>query len=96
MLIGNNDDIDIDVYMYARNADVEKEFCKKIYKEKKYNTYKAIKVGMTLTLKDTQIVTDYESDKLKSSTASLSDSYCEREAEQPIFITKEEAGELDI
>ena len=96
MLIGHNGNIEVDTFMFARNADVAKEFCKELYRDKKYNFYKAIKVGQSYTLKDTQIVSDYEKEKLVNSIASQSDRYREIEPEAPKFITKEEAGELNV
>lgn len=96
MLIGNNENIEVDVFMYARNATVATDFCKKLYRDKKYNYYKPIKVGVSHTLQDTQILQEYESNKLRNSIASQSDKYAEREVEAPKFITKEEAGDLDL
>lgn len=100
MLIGKNKNTDVDIfldiYLYARNADVAKDFCKEKYKKEHYNYYKAIKVGVAHTLKDTQILQDEEAEKLMNSIASLSDKYSEREIEAPKFITKEEAGEMNL
>ena len=94
MLIGHDDNIEVDIFLFARNANNAKEFCKQVYKDNKYNTFKPIKVGISHTLKDTQIVSEYESEKLKNSIASKGDKYSERKIEAPKFITKEEAEAL--
>ena len=94
MMIGHNDKVEVDLFMYARNADDAKVFCKTLYKDKKYDAYKAIKVGLSHALKETQIIQDYEAEKLRNSIASQSDKYREIETEAPTFITKEEAGDL--
>ena len=96
MLIGNGDNIEEDIFMFARNATVATEFCKDIYRKKKYNNYKAIKVGISHKLRDTQIVCDADDEKLRNSIASQGDRYREIEIEAPTFITKEEAGELNL
>ena len=97
MLIGNNNILpEVDIFMYARNAETAKTYCKNIYKDKKYDSYTAIKVGLSRTLQDTQIMQQYEADQLRNSIASKSDKYSEREIEAPQFITKEEAGELGL
>lgn len=96
ILAGNNDNIEVDVFMFARNAYIATEFCKNLYKEKKYNTYKAIKVGVSHKLRDTQIVCDADDERLRNSIASQGDRYKEIEVEAPTFITKEEAGELGL
>ena len=96
MLIGNNGNTEIDLFMYARNSKVATDFCKELYRDKKYNFYLPIKVGLSHTLRDTQIIKDYEADKLKNSIASQSDKYSEREVEVPQFITTQEASELGL
>jgi hypothetical protein len=96
MLIGHNGNIEVDTFMFARNADVAKEFCKELYRDKKYNFYKAIKVGLSHILRDTQIVSDYEDRKLRNSIASQGDRYREIDVEVPQFVTKEEAGEIGL
>ena len=94
MLIGNNDNTEVDIFMFARNATVATEFCKELYKEKKYNSYKAIKVGMSHYLRDTQVVSDEDDKRLRNSAASTSDRFREIEIEAPKLITKEEMGDL--
>ena len=93
MLIGHNNNKEADIFMYARNADVAKEFCKEKYRENKYNSYKAIKVGLSKTLKETMIITGSEETKLRNSIASHSDGYREINTEASTPITNEEAGE---
>ena len=96
MLIGNNGNAEVDLFMYARNADVATSFCKDLYKDRKYNFYLPIKVGLSHVLRETQIIKDYEAEKLKNSIASQSDKYSEKEVEVPTFITKEEASEIGL
>lgn len=96
ILIGNNGKDDVDIFMYARNADVALAYCKNKYKVNKYNYYEAIKVGLSHYPQDTQIIDDESSEKLRNSIASQSDKYREIETEAPTFISKEEAGELGL
>lgn len=94
MLIGHNDNTEIDIFLFARNAKIAKEYCKELYKEKKYNYYKPIKVGVSLRLRDTGLVSDDEDKKLRNTIAIKGESYSEREVVLPKFITKEEAGDF--
>lgn len=96
MLIGHDGNTEVDIFMYARNSEIALSYCKEKYREQKYNYFKPIKVGLSHTLKETQIVSDYEAEKLKNSIASKGDKYSEKETEAPQFITKEEAGELGL
>lgn len=96
MLIGNNDNTEIDTFCMARNAGIAIDFCKEKYKDKKYNSYQAIKVGISHTLQDTQILEPAEAEKLRRAGATRSEKYSEREIEEPRFVTKEEAGELGL
>ena len=94
VLIGYNGNTDVDIFMYARNKETALDYCKQLYKDKKYNYYKPIKVGVSLWLRDTGTVTAKEDELLRNSVASMGETYYEREIEMPKFITKEEAGEL--
>lgn len=96
MLIGQNGKAEVDTFMYARNAKVAKEFCKELYKDKKYNYYQPIKVGVSLRIRDTGLVSDYEEEKLRNSIATIGEHYSEKEVVLPKFISKEEAGELGL
>ena len=96
MLIGNYGDYEVDTFMFARNACVAIEYCKELYKDKKYNSYKAIKVGVSHYLRNTQMVSPEDEEKLRNSIASQGDEYREIEVEAPAFITKEEAGDLEL
>lgn len=96
MKLGYNDKVETDVFMYARNKETAINYCKELYRDKKYNKFKAIKVGISLWLRDTGIVTAEEDKQLRNSVASMSDTYYEREIEMPKFITKEEAGDLQL
>lgn len=94
--IGHNGVADVIGFMYARNSHDATSYCKELYREKKYNYYKMIKVGVSHTLQETRFIGDAEAAKLMSSMASQSDKYAERETNVPQFITKEEAGELGL
>lgn len=95
LLIGHEDRIEVDCYMFARNAGVAIDYCKELYRDKKYNSYRAIKVGLARELKDTQIIDEYEADKIRRAGGDQ-EKYSEREIEEPRFVTKEEAGELGL
>ena len=96
MNVGRNNKAETDFFMYARNSKTAIEYCKEIYKDKKYNYFKPIKVGVSLWLRDTGIVSDEEDKKLRNSIAVKSESYSERDFEAPKFITTEEAGDLNL
>ena len=96
MLIGYNDKNEVDIFMYARNKETAINYCKELYRDKKYNHYQAIKVGVSLHLRDTGLVSDYEDNKLRHSVAVQGESYSEREVVLPKYITKEEAGDLKL
>lgn len=95
MIVGNNGKQEFDVFVYARNSKVALEYCKELYRDKKYNYYKPIKVGVSLYLRNTGIVSDEQDQKLRNSIAVKGESYTEREVVLPKFITKEEAGDLN-
>ena len=78
LLIGHENNVEVDIFMVARNAGVAIDYCKDFYKDKKYNSYQAIKVGVSRTLQDTRIMDDYEAQMLIKSGASLSDFYSEK------------------
>ena len=96
VLIGNNDNVEVDCYAYARNAGRIIDYCKELYKDKKYNSYQAIKLGLCHTLQDTRILEDYESERLRRAGAEQGDKYSEREVEMPKFVSLEEAKELGL
>ena len=96
MLIGHNEKTEVDIFMYARNKETAIDYCKELYRDKKYNHYQPIKVGVSLHLRDTGIVSNYEDQKLRNSIAVQGESYSEREVVLPKFITKEEAGDLNL
>ena len=96
MLIGHDDRVEVDIFMYARNAGIATEYCKEIYKEKKYNSYQAIKVGLSHTLVDTQILQKDEADQLRQAGGDRGEKYSEREIETPRFVTKQEAEEMGL
>ena len=67
-----------DFFMYARNADFAKEFCKEIFNGRSFDTYKFIKVGISKTPQKTQIISAEDSKKLRNSQAVRSEYYSER------------------
>jgi len=96
MLIGYNGETEVDVFMYARNSDTAIKYCQELYKEKKYNYFKPIKVGISLRLRSTGLVSDEDDKKLRNTIAVQGERYREREVVLPKFISKEEAGDLDL
>ena len=96
LLIGHDSNVEVDCFMYARNAGQAIDFCKELYKDKKYNSYQAIKVGLSHTLQETQVLSNYEADQLRKAGAEKGDKFSEREIEKPQFISKEEAKELGL
>ena len=96
MLIGYNNNVDVDLFMYARNAKVAKEYCKELYREKKYNYYHPIKVGLSFFPRDTGLVSDEDDLKLRSSLAVQGEKYSEKEIVWPQYIPKQKAGDSDV
>lgn len=96
LLIGNNDNVEVDCFMYARNAGRAIDYCKELYKDKKYNSYQAIKVGISHSLQETQILSNYEAEKLRNAGAEKGEKFSEREIETPRFVSKEEAKEFGL
>ena len=78
MLIGDSKKISEDFFMLARNKDCAVEFCKEKFRDKKYCYYQAIKVGVSHTLQDTQIIDEYEAEQLRNAGADKSDFYSEQ------------------
>ena len=78
ILIGNNENVDVDLFMLARNAGVAIEFCQDIYRQKHYNSYKAIKVGVSDLPQDTRIMNEEETEQLIRAGAANSDKFSER------------------
>jgi len=93
ILIGHKDNILVDIFMYARNSKVAVEYCKEKYREEKYDYYKAVKVGISHTLKDTEIVDDYTAVKLKHSIAAQDVKFAERNMEFSVSKNKLETGD---
>ena len=81
VMIGQNDDVMADVFMYARNKDTAVDYCRKVYHDKHYNSYKVIKVGVSHTLQETGFISDFEADRLIAAGATRSDKYSERNVE---------------
>ena len=96
LMIGKHGDIFEDVFMYARNQDIAIQYCKEYYKEKKYDLFRANKVGISHTLRDTEIIQGYTADKLRNSVAAQDKKFSERNMEIPQFVTAEEMEELGL
>ena len=96
MLIGHDNKTEVDIFCYANNAGLAVEYCKELYKDKKYNSYQAKKVGVSLYPRETQIVSDGDAMKLRKAGADKDVQFSEREIERPTFIKKEDAKELNL
>ena len=96
MLIGQDNNAEVDCFMIARNAGVAIDYCKNLYKDKKYNSYQAIKVGICHKLEETRILDNEEEAKLRHAGADRGIKYREKEVEMPKFVSKEEMGELGV
>lgn len=79
VLIGNNGVTEIDTFILARNSKVGEAFCKETYKDKKYNTYKFIKVGISHEDEGTQILSADLAQKLRANGYADGDFYREIE-----------------
>ena len=79
VLIGNNGTYDIDTFILARNSKVGESFCREQYKDKKYNTYKFIKVGISHEKEETQILSADLAQKLRANGYANGDFYREIE-----------------
>ena len=87
MLIGKNGKIEQDFFMYARNAKTAIAYCQEVYHDKHYNFHKAIKVGISHTLRETSFISDFEAQQLINAGAKRSDFYSERNME-PSWLPK--------
>ena len=65
-------------FLWARNADVAREFCKEFYRADKYDMYNPIKVGQSRTLRETDFIPDDEVEYMKKAGATRSEQYAER------------------
>ena len=79
VLAGNNGVTEIDTFILARNAKVGENFCKEQYKDKKYNTYKFIKVGISHEDEETQILSEDLAQKLRANGYARGEFYREIE-----------------
>ena len=68
-------------FMYARNADRAIQYCKDNFEDKRRASLRAIKVGVSHILRETQIVGETESQKLRNSKAVVSEKYAERDVQ---------------
>ena len=79
ILIGRNGVTEVDTFMLARNVKDGKAYCQELYKDKKYDTYKLIKVGTSHALEETQIISEEEAAALRARGADKADIYREIE-----------------
>jgi hypothetical protein len=79
VLIGNNGVTEIDTFILARNSKVGEDFCRKTYTNKKYNTYKFIKVGISHENEETQILSADLAQRLRDNGYADGDFYREIE-----------------
>lgn len=96
MQIGHDDKVEVDCFMAAGNAGIAVDFCKELYRDKKYNSYRANKVGVYHEKMETRILDAGTEYKLRQAGADKGEKYSEREIERPRFVTKEEAGEIGL
>ncbi len=79
--MGHQDQIEETIFIYARNAGIAVDYCKTIYKDKKYDHFHAIKVGASNELRETSIFTKDENERIRKTNAVGADAYAEREME---------------
>ena len=96
MQIGQDDKVEVDCFVAAGNAGIAVDYCKEVYREKKYNSYKANKVGAYHEKQKPHFLESEDEYKLRQAGADKGNKYSEREIERPRFVTKEEAGELGL
>ena len=77
MKIGYYPDFEQDIFMYARNSKTAEAYCKEVFREKHYNNYKAIKVGISHTLRETGFISDFEAQQLIAAGAKRAEFYSE-------------------
>ena len=65
VLIGNDNQTDIDIFVLARNMSDGISFLQEKYRDKKYNSYKMIKIGESGLLEETQIISNDKAEKLR-------------------------------
>ena len=94
--LGKHGDVFEDIFMYARNQKTAIDYCKEKSKEKKYDLFRANKVGISHELRETEIIQGYTAEKLRNSLAGQDTIFSEREIESPKFISKEEMEELSL
>lgn len=63
-------------FFYAPNSKRLIQYAQNIYRDKKYNKYKTIKVGMSKTIEEMRMISDFEGWQLKQQMTA--DAYSER------------------
>ena len=63
-------------FFYAPNAKRLIQYCWQIYKKEKYNVFKPVKVGLSKTIEEMRMISDFESWQLKQNMTA--DAYSER------------------
>lgn len=89
MVIGHDDKPEVDCFMASANAGEAVDFCKEKYRDKKYNSYQATKVGVSLYPRETQILSAADEMKLRKAGMDKETKYSEREIELPRFVAKD-------
>ncbi len=95
MVIGNDNRSEVDCFMAAPNAGVAVDFCKEKYRDKKYNSYRATKVGISHYPRETQILSAGDEMRLRKAGMDKENKYSEIEIELPRFVAKN-MEEIDL
>ena len=63
-------------FFYAPNSKRLIQYAQNVYRDKKYNKYKTIKIGLSKTLEEMRMISPFESWQLKKNY--MADAYAER------------------
>ena len=63
-------------FFYAPNAKRLIQYAQQMYKKEKYNVFKPVKVGLSKTIEEMRMISDFESWQLKQNMTA--DAYSER------------------
>ena len=78
--------------MYSKLKFMKKG--QELYKDKKYNSYQAIKMGISHYPRETQIISEGDAVKLRKAITDPNIKFSEREIELPRFIAKDKEQTL--
>ena len=81
-ILAKNGEKEEEFFMYARNADRAVQYCRENKENGKHTFWRAIKVGVSHILRETQIIGEEESRKLRNSKAVVSEKYAERNVQR--------------